>query len=291
MTAHKIQTIALWIPLLCGTFLTLSTPSRTMAQTPPSQSDPVMITSIIPEGNRLLIRWEGAVPPYKLQMRTSFTDAWLDVTYHIYANEYRTEPIAGQAYWRVRTIPDKVAPEKPVGVAATAVAQCDRISLRWDALPCADARWCGDSAWGTGLRGYRVYRNGSFVVELTGTSLVDTGLSESTTYSYRIAAVDKAGNESPLSTAASVTTPACVVATGDQTVDLAWDPNPEADLRGYILHVGQQSGNYIDSFDIGNFTTGSIPGLTTGITYYFVVTAYNDTAESDHSNEVVYTVP
>jgi len=223
-------------------------------------------------------------------MRTSFADTWRDVTFHIYANDYLTEEVSGQAYWRVRTIPDTTAPALPTSLAG-ATEDCDQVTLTWDPLPCPDTRWCGDNTGGTGLRGYRIYRNGTFLREVATTSLVDTGLVGSTSYSYQIAAIDWAGNESAQTAEINATTPACVVVAGDETVTLAWDPNPEPDVDGYILYVGEETGVYTDSLDIGNFTTGTVPGLTAGNTYYFVVTAYNAYGESDPSNEVGYTVP
>ena len=74
-------------------------------------------------------------------------------------------------------------------------------------------------------------------------------------------------------------------------VTLAWDPNPESDLAGYILYWGRSSGNYRDAVDIGNETEYTIYGLNKGQTYYFAATAYDIyDNESDYSNEVAYTV-
>jgi hypothetical protein len=61
------------------------------------------------------------------------------------------------------------------------------------------------------LKGYNIYRGGVFLKQVLApaTSTTDTGLSGSTSYSYRVAAIDYAGNASTPSTAANVTTPAC----------------------------------------------------------------------------------
>ncbi len=58
-----------------------------------------------------------------------------------------------------------------------------------------------------GVAGYRVYRNGTQVGTTTVTSFQDTGLTAGTTYTYRVAAFDAAGNVSTQSASASVTTP------------------------------------------------------------------------------------
>ena len=75
-------------------------------------------------------------------------------------------------------------------------------------------------------------------------------------------------------------------------VTLAWDPNSEPDLAGYRLYHGLQTGQYDHIIDVGNVTTKTVTDLEAGLTYYFVVTAYNTAGlESDPSNEVSYTVP
>jgi len=71
---------------------------------------------------------------------------------------------------------------------------------------------------------------------------------------------------------------------------LIWDANTETNLAGYKMYYGPSSGNYTNVTDIGSVTTNTVPGLLTGITYYFAVTAYNTSAlESGFSNEVSYT--
>jgi hypothetical protein len=62
------------------------------------------------------------------------------------------------------------------------------------------------------------------------------------------------------------------------------------DLAGYIIYYGQNSGNYTDSVDIGNFTNASVNDLTVG-TWCFTVTAYDDVGnESDFSEEICKTI-
>src|SRR5262245_1626675 len=76
-----------------------------------------------------------------------------------------------------------------------------------------------------------------------------------------------------------------------QNVSLAWDPNSEPDLAGYIVYYGNASGQYTNSSRLANTTNTTVSGLQQGGTYYFAVTAYNDQGlESDPSNEVFYQV-
>ena len=78
----------------------------------------------------------------------------------------------------------------------------------------------------------------------------------------------------------------------DQSVTLAWDRSPDADVTGYRLYYGVASGAYTNVTDVGNVDTATLGGLKAGVTYYFAATAYDGSGlESDFSNEVSYTVP
>ncbi len=58
------------------------------------------------------------------------------------------------------------------------------------------------------------------------------------------------------------------------------------------MYSGVTSGNYSNSVVVGNVTTNTAPGLTSGVTYFFAITAYDASGlESVFSNEVGYTVP
>src|SRR5690606_7099325 len=94
--------------------------------------------------------------------------------------------------------PDTTPPSVPAGLTATAVSG-SRIDLAWSA---------STDTGGSGLAGSRIYRNAAAtpVATATGTSHADTGLSPSTAYSYEVAAIDTAGNESARSAAANATT-------------------------------------------------------------------------------------
>jgi len=79
-----------------------------------------------------------------------------------------------------------------------------------------------------------------------------------------------------------------------EEVTLVWDPNTEADLAGYKIHVGAATRNYtrIEDVQLPDPTRYIVTGLNQGETYYFAATAYDiSNNESDYSNEVVYTIP
>jgi hypothetical protein len=114
---------------------------------------------------------------------------------------------------------------------------------------------------GSGLKGYNLYRNGSFVKQVTTTSTSDTGLTASTIYSYAVSAVDNAGNQSAKSATASVNTPACTTSGHFQ-----WDKqfggvkgNP---VNGYAVATDSSAnvyavGNFVGSVNFGSGTAVS----------------------------------
>jgi FG-GAP-like repeat/Fibronectin type III domain len=74
------------------------------------------------------------------------------------------------------------------------------------------------------------------------------------------------------------------------SVTLAWNPSSGPNLAGYRVHEGTSTRTYTKTIDVGNITEATISDLTTGRTYYFVVSAYNTAgAESGYSNEVHFT--
>jgi chitodextrinase len=91
----------------------------------------------------------------------------------------------------------------PAGLAAAA-ASCTQVNLSWGA---------STDTGGSGLKGYNVYTNGSFLKQILApaTSTAVTGLSGGTLYSYVVTAIDNAGNQSSASNSASASTPACNV--------------------------------------------------------------------------------
>lgn len=60
-----------------------------------------------------------------------------------------------------------------------------------------------------------------------------------------------------------------------ETINLAWDPNSEADVGGYVILFGMQPAVYTNQIDVGNLTSWAVTGLAGGETYYFAVRAYN----------------
>ncbi|KDN81365.1 endoglucanase [Kitasatospora cheerisanensis KCTC 2395] len=84
----------------------------------------------------------------------------------------------------------------PAGLTVTG-STASSVSLSWTA-----------STDNTAVTGYDVYRAGTKVASVTGTSYTDSGLSAATAYSYTVRAKDAAGNVSAASAAVTATTSA-----------------------------------------------------------------------------------
>ena len=180
--------------------------------------------------------------------------------------------------------PDTTPPTAPSNLTATA-ASSSQVSLGWAA-----------STDDVGVTGYRVERcQGAGCATFTqigtvaGTSYTDTGLSASTSYSYRVRAADAAGNPSGYSNVASATTsapagdttpptaPANAAATASSTsqVGLSWTASTDdVGVTGYRVERCQGAGcgsfGQIASVAGSSYTD---TGLSAGTSYSYRVRA------------------
>jgi hypothetical protein len=73
------------------------------------------------------------------------------------------------------------------------------------------------------------------------------------------------------------------------SVTLAWNPNTDPDLAGYKIYESTSSGTYGAAIATvpPSTTSFAVTGLQRGVTYYFVITAYDTSGnESARSAEV-----
>lgn len=174
-------------------------------------------------------------------------------------------------------------PGAPTNLAA--VAGNAQVSLTWSAASGADT--------------YRVHRStvsggpyGTIASGLTATSHIDTGVTNGTTYHYVVSGVNASG-EGPDSSQASATpqapqpppAPANLTATaGKKKVTLSWSAS--AGATSYTVKRSTTSGGPYTV--IANGVAGTSytnTGLTSGVTYYYVVSAVNAAGESPHSTQ------
>ncbi len=140
--------------------------------------------------------------------------------------------------------PDTTPPSPPSSLVASAVSS-SQINLSWTA-----------STDNVGVAGYRVERcqgagcsTYTQIASPSGTSYSDTGLTGSTSYSYRVRANDAAGNLSSYSATASVTTQAT--------------PPPPPPGTGIVVAYAFDESSGTTVIDAsGNNRTGNISGAT-----------------------------
>ena len=181
---------------------------------------------------------------------------------------------------------DTTPPAKVTGLVAT-TASSSQIDLAWDANNETDLSY------------YKVYRDGVYVAQISGsiTTYSDTDLTSETTYTYEVSAVDTSGNEGTKSDPASATTLAG--STGDGYVyvsDIDWNLDY---IRGSTLQyrldafitILDSSGNIVSGASVTidwTFPDGSVIQMTATTNIDGVATFTVDPAdEGTHTVTVV----
>jgi len=103
---------------------------------------------------------------------------------------------------------------------------------------------------------------------------------------FDLGLVDFNPYQSSLYTAAPIYPPTNTSASaGSSSFTLSWSANSESDLTGYKVYWDTDSGHpYANVQDVGNVTSKTISGLSSGTTYYVTVTAYDSTYSSGNDN-------
>ena len=80
--------------------------------------------------------------------------------------------------------------------------------------------------------------------------------------------------------------------TGDNFIQIFWNPSPESNVTGYNVYVGASYQGKYQWIGSTRSTTYIDRGAANGTTYYYAVTAYDaDGNESDLSRDVAYDIP
>jgi len=183
-------------------------------------------------------------------------------------------------------------PQAPGNLVAT--GQDGSVALAWDPAPTATS--------------YNVKRGASAsgpfttIGSPTDPSFLDGNVSNGTTYYYVVSAINAVG-EGPGSAVASATPdapsapepPTNLVATPGKKkkIELSWtQPNPAASvLQNRILRSQSASGPFTEVALVNATTSYSDPGLSSGTTYYYQVTALTAGGESAPSGTASATAP
>ena len=142
-------------------------------------------------------------------------------------------------------VPDTASPTQPTNLSGTALSD-SRISLTWNM-----------STDNRSVTGYNIYRNGVLVNTTSNNSYTDTGLTASTRYSYKVSAVDAAGNESSTSNTLSIVTGDVV--TPSTSTKFSIGDNIIVNTPGSVLNVRQTANGVL----VGTQQDNTI-GLVTG---------------------------
>ncbi len=165
---------------------------------------------------------------------------------------------------------DSTAPSVPTGLSATATSQTS-VNLSWTA-----------SSDGTGVNGYKIYRNGTQIGTTIGRSYTDSTCTAGTAYSYTVAAYDAIGNTSAQSSAANVTTPSgdtqaptvptnlAATAVSGTRIDLTWTASTDnIGVTGYKIYRG---GTQIGTSATASYSDTTCQSYTS---YTYTVAAYD----------------
>jgi fibronectin type 3 domain-containing protein len=166
------------------------------------------------------------------------------------------------------------APSTPTGLTAQTVQAS--VYLRWQKNPEPE------------VADYQMYRQtstGTWVAAgvASGAIYLVNNLTSGTTYTYRVAAVNKAGQQSPPSTSVSFTphvtipppVPSGLTAFGeDGQIRLSWQPSTASDLADYVVYRENPNGSWPTTPTTTTTSTSyTQTGLSDGTGYTYRVTA------------------
>jgi fibronectin type 3 domain-containing protein len=217
---------------------------------------------------------------------TSFNDTGLTAStsysYRVRAVDAAANPgpFSNTSTATTQAAPDTTPPSAPGALTASATS-ATQINLSW-----------GAATDNVGVTGYRVERCSgagcttfSQIATPTGTSFSDTGLTDSTSYSYRVRAVDAASNPGAFSSTSSATTPdttppsapgaLTASATSPTQINLSWGAATDnVSVSGYRVErcIGAGCTSFAQIAGITG-TTFNDPGLTASTSYSYRVRA------------------
>ena len=173
---------------------------------------------------------------------------------------------------------DSTPPTAPTGLSASPVSE-SQIDLAWTAADDPES----------GIHHYNVYRDTVLIDTATGTSYSDTGLSEATSYTYEVSAVNGAMAEGPRSgpvaeqTLADTTAPTLesVSATSASQVEVVFSEAVEQASAETVANYAIDKGVTVSSAALQGDTETvvlTVSALSQGVTYTLTVSNVTDRA-------------
>lgn len=280
--------------------------------TPPALAAPTNLYVTSTGDNRISLAWtassDSRVTGYVVRRATSSTGPWVEVAtvggttftdtglnngtryYHTVvardAGGARSSPSNATS-----AVPaDTVSPSAP-GDPVVVPNGSGRLDVTWAASPSGD------------VTAYEVQRSGSStgpfaaITQVAGTSFSNTGLPATSTWHYRIVAIDDDGLRSaPTASAAGTVAPSPptglrVAGVASGAVALAWDGTDEP-VVGYVIERATSSGGPFSQVagPVGgtSFTDG---GLTNGTRYWYRIRAVDSAGARSSPSGTVSAVP
>lgn len=223
---------------------------------------------------------------------TSATDSTaVNGTTYYYVVTALNHTVEGQYSNQASAIPNWKAPGIPIGL--TAVGGDTTVALVWT-TPTGPVT----------ATAYNVYRSttsgGPYVIDLsnvTSTSAMDSGLTDGVVYYYVVTALNHTAESGQSNQAAGLpflTAPGAPTGlkgtVGVGTVALSWIAPAGIVPTGYVVQRATVTGGPYSVIRANwSGTTYNDTGLTSGITYYYVVAALNQTTQGPDSNELAAT--
>jgi chitodextrinase len=179
--------------------------------------------------------------------------------------------IASATTQTTQPAPDTASPSVPTNLVATAISS-SKINLSWTA-----------STDNVGVAGYKIYRDGTYILSTSATSASVVGLAPETTYRFIVRANDETGNTSVDSISVSATTlfsedttapgiPSNLIITNvsSSKISLSWNATTDnVGVKGYNIF---RNNNFLASVTA---TSYSDLGGTPSSTYSYQVSAYD----------------
>ena len=182
------------------------------------------------------------------------------------------------------TVGGGAVPAAPSGLGASTVSTT-AINLNWTDNSSNETGFKVESKIGAGGTYSQI---GTVSAGATGANI--TGLTEGTTYYYRVRAYNADGDSAYSNEANATTLPAApsglsASSISATTINLSWTDNSSSET-GFKVESKIAGGTYSEIGTVPAGATGAnVIGLTTGTMYYYRVRAYIGALNSDYSNE------